>query len=217
MMAAMRGSEPGWDSRRATRRATRRTTRGAALLALLVLAVSSLASCTGDDDPAPPEEEQQQQAALELSLVGRPALDAREGDDLQSEVGDAVTAYVVGGFLGDHPRDDFVRSLDAFTSGAAQSAAEDLDILTASDYAGAEAVDARQLVARITPFAPEGEVLGATAAVDFRFVVTDEAGEQLPLALTGRLMLVPERGGWRIFGYDVTRDDGAQQREGSSS
>jgi hypothetical protein len=209
MMAAMRGraAEPGWGSRR--------TTWHPALLAL-ALAVSLLAACTGDEDPAPPEEGQQQ-AALELSLTGRPALDARTGDELQSEVGDAVTAYVVGGFLGDHPRDDFVRSLDAFTSGAAQSAAGDLDILTASDYAGAQAVDARRLVARIAPFAPDGEVLGATAAVDFRFVVTDESGEQRRLALTGRLMLVPERGGWRIFGYDVTRDDGAQQRQGSSS
>jgi hypothetical protein len=186
------------------------------VLPALTLVLALLAGCTGDDDPSPPEQEPAQ-AALELSLVGRPALDARRGDDLQSEVGDAVTAYVVGGFLGDHPRDDYVRSLDTFTSGAAQRAARDLDILTASDYTDARAVDARRLVARITPYAPEGEVLGATAAVDLRFVVTDEAGEQRPLTLTGRLMLVPEPGGWRIFGYDVTRDDGARTREGSSS
>ena len=110
-----------------------------------------------------------------------------------------------------------MRSLEAFTSGAAQSAARDLEILTAADYAGAQAVEARRLVARITPFAVEGEVLGASAAVDFRFVVTDEAGDRRPLSLSGRLMLVPERSGWRIFGYDVTRDDGAQQRQGQAS
>jgi len=173
---------------------------------MLVLALGGLAvgACSGapeKPDPGTPE------AGLEISLVGGvDAMSRERRDELQTEIGDVLSQYVVAAFLGAYPRDDFARSLTSFTSGAAELAAADLDLLTASDFSDAEELHARKLVARIWAFAPDGEARGASARVAFEFTVTDAAGTDRPLTLTGRFMLVPEGQVWRIFGYDVQLD-----------
>ena len=45
-----------------------------------------------------------------------------------------------------------------------------------------------------------------SAAVEFVFDVAGDDGTST-VTLTGRLLLVPESDGWRIFGYKVSRDD----------
>ena len=47
----------------------------------------------------------------------------RRATTSQNDVGAVLTTYVVEGFLGDYPRDDFVGALDSFTSGVADDAA----------------------------------------------------------------------------------------------
>lgn len=163
-----------------------------------------LAGCT--DEPDRPEPGRPQ-VALEIELVkGVADLGPEARDELQTAIGDVLSSYVVAGFLGDYPRDDFVRSLDSFTPDAARSAAEDLDLLTGADFAAADDVVATSLVARISAFAPEGQAEGASAQVAFDFEVTDD-GEASEVTLEGRLMLTPENDAWRIFGYDVTLDE----------
>jgi hypothetical protein len=45
--------------------------------------------------------------------------------------------------------------------------------------------------------------------VHFAFDATMEDGSTRPLVLDGRFLLVADREGWSIFGYDVALDDGA--------
>jgi hypothetical protein len=187
------------------RRRSTRNPRAAVRLLLTVACALMLAGCT--EDPGKPRP-QRPQVALEIALAGGAStLTPQRRDDLQAEIGDVLSSYVVGAFLGDYPRGDFVRSLDSFTSGVAPRAAKDLDLLTASEFKAARDVVAKRLVASITAFAPDGEALGATARIDFTFDVTEAGGSARALRLQGRLMLAPENGSWKIFGYDVNRDD----------
>ena len=141
-----------------------------------------------------------------VTCAGRLGEDARA--EIESGIGDTLSTYVVRAFLGDYPRDDFVRAFDAFTSGAAESAAEDIDLLTASRFKDAEAVVATRLRARISCLVERGDVVGATARVAFDFEAQEPDAERpQPFSLRGRMMLTPGADTWSVFGYDVARDD----------
>jgi hypothetical protein len=184
-----------------------RSVRGLALLGVaVVLWLSTGAGCTGDDPPDPDRPEAET-VALELTLgAGSSGLGTEVSDQFQTEVADALSGYVVSAFLGDYPRSDFVEALDWFTTGGAELAAADLDVLTGTLFEDADSVVATKLKARLAPFAPGQRPAGVSAAVEFVFDVT-EAGATSTVTLTGRLLLVPESDGWRIFGYHVSRDD----------
>jgi hypothetical protein len=186
----------------------------AAGTAALVAAVLALGGCPAEPPDEPPATEEP--VALRVTTVhGAGSIDADTRADLESAVGDVLSAYVVQGFLGDYPRDDFVRSFDSFTSGAARDAARDIDQLTAARFQDAEAVRATRLDARLSFLVERDDVVGATAAVRFGFEAT-VGGEALPLRLRGRLMLVEDEGTWSVFGYDVTTHD-ARPVEGEVS
>src|SRR5690349_6415877 len=103
-----------------------------------VVLLAGLSGCTAEEDTPDPEASQ---AALELELAkGGAGLSRTDREALQSQVGDVLSSYVVAAFLGDYPRDDFVYSLESFTSGAAEDAAQDLELLTARRYRDADGV-----------------------------------------------------------------------------
>lgn len=166
-----------------------------------------MTGCTGDGPQR--EDEDSEPAALEVRVItcaGRLGDDARA--ELESGIGDTLSAYVVGAFLGDYPRDDFVRSFDVFTSSAAREATEDIDVLTAARFSDAERVTATRLRARITCVVNRGSPVGATATVAFDFEATEPgAAPAEPFSLRGRLLLTPGSDTWSVFGYDVSRDD----------
>jgi hypothetical protein len=173
----------------------------------LVLVAAVASGCTGggsedgkSDEPA---------TALEVRVVtcaGRLAEDARA--EMESEIGDTLSAYVVGGFLGDYPREDFVRAFEGFTSGAARDATEDIDLLTAARFAEADSVTATRLRARISCLVDRGDLVGASARVAFDFEAREPGAQRSePFSLRGRLLLTPASGTWSVFGYDVSRDD----------
>lgn len=203
MMACMDPRSPGGASRH------RRRPRAATVTGLLALFLGpALTGCTqsGDDPPAGNDD-----TPLEIELVtGTSGLSRQDRDDVQQQVGDALSTYVVGAFLGDYPRDDFVTALPAFTSGAAEEAADDLELLTASRYREADDVTAQSLVARVDVFTAAREAAGASARVRFQFEASRAGGSSTPFTLTGRFALVPVQGGWRIFSYDVSRQDPQQ-------
>jgi hypothetical protein len=173
---------------------------GVALIAALLTAGCSSPSGSDPAEPAAP-------AALRVSTVhGADTLDEPARADLESEVGDVLSQYIVRAFLGEYPREDFVRAFDSFTSGAARSAAADIDVLTAASVEDARSISATGLDAELSFLLDGSDVVGATAHVDFRFEVTDADGDTRPLSLTGRLMLEQEQGTWSVFGYDVARD-----------
>jgi hypothetical protein len=176
------------------------------------------AGCSGEQsrDPDPPQPTRP--VALHVQTVyGARQLDASTRTQLETEVGDVLSRYVVRAFLGDYPRENFVSSFDSFTAGAARHAVEDLDLLTAARFADAAAVDATRLNARLSFLVHDEDVLGATAGVRFAFAASTGGGEPRLFTLRGRFVLVEEAGAWSIFEYDVARDDGAAIRTGASS
>ena len=187
----------------------RAATRPARLLRWLPLALATalLTGCTGDGSGR--TDDDGESVALEVRVVtcaGRLADDARA--EIESGIGDTLSAYVVGAFLGDYPREDFVRAFEGFTSGAARSATEDIDLLTASRFKDAEGVVATRLRARISCLVDRGKVVGASAKVAFDFEAQEPDAEQpQPFSLRGRMMLTPGADTWSVFGYDVARDD----------
>jgi len=191
-------------SRDSARRA--RSVRGLALL----LTVAALWLTTGsgcDDDPAEPDGPEPQSVPLELTLgTGSADLAPDASDQFQNDVSETLSGYVVSAFLGDYPRTDFVQALDWFTSDGAEVAAPDLDYLTGKAFEDADSVVATKLSARLAPFAPGAQPAGVSAAVEFSFDIT-ESGDTSSVTLTGRLMMVPEADGWRIFGFRVRRSD----------
>ena len=179
-----------------------------AVLVLPAVVCLSLLGCTGDSegDPAPspapaPLEISLEEAADELSPQAR--------DDLQTEVGDALSAYVVDAFLGDYPRDDFVeKALDSFSTSVAAKAATDLDVITGAGFGEVDEVSAKKLLAHISPMVRGDRTDGASVRVAFDFETVRD-GEPSEQQLTGRLMLTPEGDAWKIFGYRLQLDDGS--------
>jgi hypothetical protein len=166
------------------------------------------AACTGAPDQPQPDV---QPAALEVKIVsGADGLDETAKAEVETGIGDVLSSYVVRGFLGDYPRDDFVRAFDSFTSGAAKEAAQDIDLLTAARFSDATKVAATQLTARISCLVDGQDVVGATANVSFAFEATVVGDGPLPFSLEGRLMLVRQGGDWVVFGYDVAPHDGSR-------
>jgi hypothetical protein len=185
-------------------RAIWQTTGGT--VAVLALA-SGCSAGTPPDDPRSPGSES---AALRVETVaGADRLDETTRTELEGAVGDVLSTYVVGAFLDDFPRQDFVRSFESFTSGVARSAVRDIDQLTAVRVQDATAVRATDLEARLSFLTQGRTVHGGTATVHFAFDATMEDGTTRPLVLDGRFMLDVEEDTWSIFGYDVALDDGA--------
>jgi hypothetical protein len=183
--------------------------RAVGLAAAVVVWALPLGACTGDSGEPKPPEGHPESVALELSLgPGADGLATDARDDLQNDVGAALSTYVVEAFLGDYPRDDFVTALDTFTSGVTRDAATDIEQITGAGFKNADDVVATRLLANISTFAPGQEAVGVTAHVDFAFDVREHDTTR-EVTLRGRLMLMPVDGQWKIFGYDVQTDDPA--------
>ncbi|HET7689397.1 MAG TPA: hypothetical protein VFK41_03400 [Nocardioidaceae bacterium] len=182
----------------------RRVSRGVALGLVGVVLTATAVGCTGGDDestndttptttPTPPAE-----VPLNVTVknvAGELSKKARQR--VVAGIEDTVQRYVDGAFLGDYPHGEF--ALARFTAGAEKRGVRDLDLLTGRAFRDAEEVTAKQLKAQLSVLAPEGRPAGATARIRFAFDV-----DGTPVVVTGRLVLTPQEGTWRIFGYDVS-------------
>jgi hypothetical protein len=178
------------------------------LAVTVVAGVLLVAACTGSP-PDEPESQDQQDAALRVRTVhGADRLDEEARAELEEAVGDVLSEYVVEAFLGEFPREEFVRAFEAFTVGVAGEATRDIRKLTAASASDATAMRADELDARLSFLTRAGTVYAGTAAVQFDFEATMEDGTTRPLQLTGRILLDRVDDAWRIFGYDVAFDDG---------
>jgi hypothetical protein len=193
----------GMGSRARRRKPVRRARTAAILVGPVCLLV---AGCSDGGSPDRPPD--QSAVALQIRIVsGARGIDDQERAEAEQEIGDVLSAYVVRGFLGDYPREDFVQSFDAFTNGAARSAARDIDLLTAARFGDASTVTARRLTADISCLVDDGNVVGATARVSLAFEAAGEDGGFHTIKLSGRFMLVKDHATWNVFGYDVARAD----------
>lgn len=199
-----------------------RRTAGTAL-AVLVLAAGG---CTGDDatapSPAPSTTPSRTGAAGPASQPAEPvAVDPvvrvtrvagwmrpRDREVLADNVGKVLSAYVDAAYLrGDYPRSSFAGAFDAFTGDAARMARRDQDLLTNAVLAPTTvSVVPQRLTAYLNVLSPKGVAAGVTARLRLRY--TADRGD-LPgqdVTVSGRLLLTRHAdGGWRIFGYDLTR------------
>jgi hypothetical protein len=181
----------------------------ALLVALLSGLLWVLGACTADDSQPPGPDDPGQDVALRVVSLESPGIDEETRSELEGEVGDILAGYIVGGFLGDYPREDFVRSLADFSNRLADNGGQDLPVLTLSGTAGIRSVRATRLHARLSYFDPGSGVVGATAFIDLAFDVTLADGSTLTATRTGKLVLGREDGDWRVTGYHVVGDDGA--------
>ncbi len=150
----------------------------------------------------PPPSDGPESVALELSLgPGADGLTTEARDDLQNDVGAVLTTYVVEGFLGDYPRDDFVER--RWTRSPAASPARPPGTSSRSPERGSR-TPTRSWRPGCRPASPPsrpvGKAVGVSAHVDFAFDVT-EGESTREVTLRGRLMLMPVDGEWKIFGY----------------
>lgn len=186
-----------------------RAARAAVVVAAWCAAAALAAGCSTGEEPDDERTPQVEQAALRVETVsGAERLDEQTRTEIEGAVGDVLSDYVVEAFLGTFPREQFVQSFEAFTGEAARQAAGDIEDLTAASAADATGVRATRLDARLSFLTRSGTVYAGTAAVDFDFEATMEDGSTRRLTLDGRIMLASDEGTWRIFGYDVTFDDG---------
>ena len=185
-------------------RMARRVLAGALVTALLV----GFAACSGDES-SPPGPDEPADVALQVVSVKARGIDEETRTRLESEVGDVLASYVVEGFLGDHPRDDFVRALSDFSTGLADDGGRDLTTLTLAETPAIAAVQATRLKANLAFFNPGGDVVGASAFVDLDFDLTLEDGTTRQVTRTGRFSLGRSAGVWQVTGYKICCSDPA--------
>jgi len=182
----------------------RRVLAGALVTVLLV----GFAACSGDDS-SPPGPDEPADVALQVVSVKTGGIDEETRTRLESEVGDVLASYVVEGFLGDHPRSDFVRALSDFSTGLADDGGHDLTTLTLAETPAIAAVRATRLKANLAFFSPGGDVVGASAFVDLDFDLTFEDGTTRQVTRTGRFSLGLSDGVWQVTGYKICCSDPA--------
>ncbi|MGH3307369.1 MAG: hypothetical protein ACRDOX_06725 [Nocardioides sp.] len=181
-----------------------RRATGAAVLLVSV----ALGGCTAEPPDRPVSQPTSESVALRVRTVhGDTNLTPDARAEAEGAVGDVLSGYVVRAFLGDYPREDFARAFESFTGNLVREASGDLDQLTANRFREAEAVRATRLGADLSFLVQDSDIIGATASVRFAFEATVD-GEERPLSLRGRLMLVEDDGAWSVFGYDVRTDTG---------
>ena len=186
--------------------------------ALVTALLTGVAACTADESRPSRPDEPAAGAALQVVSLKVPGIDEETRTRLESEVGDVLSRYIVGGFLGDYPRGDFVRGLADFTDTLADNGGVDLAGLTLAGVDGVTSVRATRLHARLSYFDPGGEAVGATAFLDLAFEVTLEDGSTREVARTGKLVLGRSATSWQVLGYDLccTEDGDAVDAEVTS-
>ena len=179
--------------------------RWVATLMAVVVAATVVAACTGDES-GPPDPDTPADAALRVTTLPGGDIDEETRARIESEVSDVLADYVVGGFLGDYPRGDFVQAFTDFTSIAAGQAVDDIELITAARFEEASSVRATGLGAELSFLVVDGEAVGVTAWVDFEFEA-DDGGEPTTARLSGRLNLDLRNDRWSVFSYRLLRED----------
>lgn len=173
-------------------------------LVALMLAVS-LSGC-GDHDERPASRPTAtptvRSAPLEVSVqrvTGRLSHAARRS--VVTHVGAIVGRWWRTAYLSDGAKNPF----PGFTAGASRLARRDADLLSNASF-GAHVSGGTALRQRMSldVFAVKRRARGVTARMHLVYDTTGEAHRRCKVG--GTVSLVPQRGKWRIFGYDVTHD-----------
>lgn len=191
----------------------RRTTTAAATL--LVLAMFAGACSQNSDDPAAPASASSPGASTTPDPVatvvttgrvtGKLPPDVRKR--LADQIGEVVDGWLDAAYVGgDYPRRDFADSWPGFTSGARDQAHQDRALMSNEDLGEKiDGVEAKQRRVRIDVLAVKQRPVGVTAHVVLVFATSGEAEREV--RVQGRLYLTHGDRRWRVFGYDMTKED----------
>lgn len=139
-------------------------------------------------------------------VAGR--LKPKDQEALAHNVGKVVSGYFDDAFLGgSYPRSDFGNAFRTFSKGAQRQAKDAKNLLTNLSLGPTtESVVPRRQTAYLAVLAPHKVAAGVTARVDLRFVAERGEHADKSVIVRGRLMLTRKKGGgWKIFGFDLTR------------
>ena len=183
-------------------------------VAATVLALT-LAGCSGDDEGSGGAERAPAGASdtavrtnTGLGVVRGPLAKAK-AEDVRTEVTAVVERWSERAYGGDYPREDFDAAFEEFTAQAGALARKQAGIMSNARLgADLEGVELVQRVVRVDVVGPRGKPAGATARFRLRF--TTSGGEERTHLVAGRLLLTPTKDGWRVFGFDVRREEGAK-------
>lgn len=203
------GRQARHEARHEARHGARRTSLAAALTAVVLL----LAGCSGDGDedgekPGGDGGSQATDSVTTDAALGkvRGKLDAAASDKVLADVTAVVDGWLDAGYGGEYPRTDFGSAFAGFTPDAKALATKQASILTNSGVgADLDGVEVTQRVVRVDVLAPKGKLAGATARVQITMELS--GGVERTDAVTGRLLLTPAKGGWKVFGFDVQRGE----------
>lgn len=199
-----------------------RRTRGGVAAGTLA-ALLALSACSGEDGPAEPSTDPTRTAESSATAPAAPAvttqatmrkitgkLDAAAEAELTAQVGAIVDGWFQAAYLaGEFPRTAPYTAADfpGFTAGAAELAAKD-DFLSNRAIAGQiDGVTPVSASAALDVLAVRGRAQGVTAKVDLVFETTGAvAGTE---RVRGHLDLAPQKGEWKVFGYEIKRTSAA--------
>jgi len=152
-------------------------------------------SASASSDPAPTQ-------AVLATVTGRLPADRRAA--LTKAVTAVVDGWLDGAYLGDFPRSDYAPAFAGFTAGAAAKAQRQLALM--SNAPVSDRIDSATATRRsisLDVLAVGRRAVGVTARVDLAFGTTGRLAG--PQEVTGTLDLTPAAGGWKVFGYRVSR------------
>ncbi len=190
--------------------------RLAVLVLVLVLPLAATACTSQRSDPAAAPE-RLSRGDSQVSLASHPVRtrtkihrvfgrlpDARR-KAVRRQVGEVVDAWWEAAYLGGtYPRSSFPAAFPGFTRGAERRARADKALLT--NQTGGHRIDsvvAKRRSVALDVLATRRRARSVTAHVLLRFETSgDKTGTTV---VRGRLFLVRQRGGWRIFGYDLAK------------
>jgi hypothetical protein len=184
-----------------------------ALLTTLATLVA-LSGCSGGDEDSDDSGGASGERASAVETDARLGkVRGRLGKARSRQVLTAATAIVERwsdqGYGGDYPRKDFGPAFGEFTKDARSLAVKQAAVLSNAGLGGRlEDVEIVSRVVRVDVAAPKGRPAGATAR--FRLKITMSGGVERTDLVTGRLLLTPTKDGWRVFGFDVRRGEGAK-------
>jgi hypothetical protein len=136
----------------------------------------------------------------------RGELAEKSRSNLRAGLRDAIEAWM-GGF---DAGTDISAALAAYTPGAAALAREQAAVTTTAklDPELVEVVPTRRS-AQVAVLAAGGRAVGASADVLLVVVGAAEDGSSVELVVRGDLVLTPMPGGWKVFGFELTRTQGS--------
>jgi hypothetical protein len=124
---------------------------------------------------------------------------------LRNQIGRVVDGWWDAAYLGgDYPRTTFPAAFPGFTGGAEDRARQDKALITNADIGERlDAVLATRRRVLLDVLATRGYPRSVTARFELRFRATGAKARLVTVA--GRLFLIHGPGGWKVFGYDVTK------------